>query len=94
MRERGEKEIAQIVAAQSVAAGKAVIEELGEKLFVLGERHQAVADVAGRKNAEIAPQAAGTAALVGDGDDGSEPRDFRPKLGGACGLGDVVLEAT
>src|ERR1022692_4664546 len=33
--ERGEKEIAKIVAAQTVAAGEAVIEELSEKLFVL-----------------------------------------------------------
>src|SRR5271157_3530532 len=94
MREGGEKEIAQIVAAQSVAARETEIEEFGEELFIFGERHQAVADVAGRKNAEVAPQAAGAAALVRDGDNGSEPRDLRPKLGGACGLGDVVLEAT
>src|SRR5208283_4019306 len=94
MRERGEKEITEVVAAQSVAAGKTVIEKLGEELFVLGQGHQAVADVTGRENAEIAAQAAGTATLVCNGDNGSEPRNLRPKLGGARGLGDVVLEAT
>ncbi len=94
MRERREKEIAEIVAAQPVAAGKAVIEKLGEELFVFGKRHQAVADIAGRKNAEIAPQPAGTAALVRDGDNGSEPRNLRPKPGGARGFCDVVLETT
>ncbi len=85
---------AEIVAAQSAAAGKAIVEKLGKKLFVLSERHQAVADIAGRKNAEIAPQPAGTAALVRDGDNGSEPRNLGPKLGGACGFCDVVLETT
>jgi hypothetical protein len=77
-----------------VAAGKTVIEKLGEELFVFGKRHQAVADIAGRKHAEITPQAAGAAALVRDGDNGSEPSDLRPKLGGTRGLSDVVLKAT
>jgi hypothetical protein len=82
------------MAAQSAAAGKAVIEKLGEELLILGEGHQAVADVAGRKNAEITPQAAGAAALVCDGDNGGEPGNLRPKLGRAARLGDVVFKAT
>ena len=92
MRESCKKEVAEIVSAQPVAAGKAVIEKLGEKLLVLGEGHQAVANVAGRKYAEITPQPAGASALVSDRDHGSEARDLRPKLGGALGFRDVVLE--
>jgi hypothetical protein len=62
-------------------------------LFVLGERHQAVADVAGGKHSEIASQAAGTASLISDGDDGGKPGDFRSKLSGAGGLRNVVLQS-
>ena len=76
-----------------MAAGEAVIEELSEKLLVLGERHQAVADIAGRKHAEIPPQAAGTSALISHGYDSGEAGNLRLNWAGRAGSDDVVLQS-
>ena len=73
--ESGEEEIAEIVADESAAGVKAILEEAAEESFVLAESDHAIADVAGRKDAIFAAQAAGTAAVVGDGDDGGEIGD-------------------
>ena len=72
--ERGDEEVAEAVAFE-VALGEAVLEELREQVLVFGERDHAVADVAGRKHVEVFAQAAGGAAVVGDGDDGGELAD-------------------
>ena len=72
--ERGDEEVAEAVAFE-VALREAVLEELGEQVLVLGERDHAVADVAGGKHVEVFAQAAGGAAVVGDGDDGGELAD-------------------
>ena len=74
VRQRGEKQIAEIVADEAAAGVKAILEEAAEQSFVLRERDHAVANVAGRQDAVFAAQAAGTAAVVGDGDDGGEAR--------------------
>ena len=85
--ERGEKEIAEVVADESAAGVKAILKEAAEQGFVFGERDHAVANVAGRKNAIFAAQAAGAAAVIGDGDDGGEIGDR------ALGAGVFVVAA-
>jgi hypothetical protein len=61
--------------ALQVTVGEAVLEEAGEESFVLGESDEAVADVAGGKHVEVFAEAAGGAAVVGDGDNGGELAD-------------------
>ena len=73
--ESGEEEVAEIVADEAAAGVKAILEEAAEEGFVLAESDHAIADVAGRKDAIFAAQAAGAAAVVGDGDDGGEIGD-------------------
>src|SRR5271163_3965984 len=70
VRECREEEIAEIVADEAVASFETVLKEAAEQSFVFGESHHAIADIAGRKYAVFAAQAAGGAAVVGDGDDG------------------------
>ena len=62
------KQIAEAVALESPAGLEAVLEQPREQGFVFGERHHAIADVARRQHVELAAQAAGTAAIVGDRD--------------------------
>ena len=73
--ERGEKKIAETVAGKPAPGGKAILKKFAEQVFVLRKRDHAIADIAGRENAVFAAQAAGTAAVVGDGDDGGEIGD-------------------
>ena len=75
VRERGEKEIAEIVAGEAAAGVKAILKQAAEQGFVFRKGDHAVADVAGRKNTVLAAQTAGAAAVVGDGDDGGEVGD-------------------
>src|SRR5205807_5440815 len=51
---------------QSPALGKAILKQLRERGFVFGKRHQAIANVAGRKHVKFAAQAARTSSVVGD----------------------------
>ena len=48
---------------------EAVLEELGHQRLGLGERGEALADVAGREHSILLAQPAARAAVVGDGDD-------------------------
>ena len=74
--ERGEEEVAETVAGEAAAAtGKAILKEFAEQVLVFRESHHAVADVARRQHGIFAAQAAGAAAVVGDGDDGDEIGD-------------------
>ena len=50
-------------------AAKAVLKQPREQRRILAQGHHAVADIAGRQHIELAPQAAGTAAIVGHRDD-------------------------
>jgi len=53
------KQVSKAVAFQPAAALKAILEQAGKQGLVLRQRHQAVADVAGRQDVEIAPQPPG-----------------------------------
>ena len=85
--ERGEKKISKIVADQSAAGMKTVLEKTAEQRFVLGKRDHAVANIARWQNAIFTAQAAGAASVVGHCDDGSEIRN------GALGIGIFVVAA-
>jgi len=69
---RRQVEVAKGVPIQPGAAGKTVLEELGDDGLGLRERRQVVAEVAGREQAQTRAQPAGAAAVIGDGDDGGE----------------------
>jgi len=73
--ERGEKEITEVVAAEPASSLETILKEAAEEGFVFGESDHAVPDVARRKNAIFAAKTPGTAAVVGDGDDGSKIGD-------------------
>ena len=98
--EGGEKEIAEAVAFE-IAMGKAVLEEPGEQGFVLRERDEAVADVAGGKHLEVFAEAAGGASVVRYGDDRGKLANESRKIlegrvgerGGAGGCGDKGFES-
>jgi len=99
--EGGDEEVAEGVALE-LALVEAELEETGEKGFILGEGDHAVADVAWGKHLEVFAEAAGGAAVVGDGDDGREVGDEAGKVeaGAVTGAtpagirrGDVALEA-
>ena len=79
-----DEQVADHVAAHLALAGEAVLHDPlpGAAPVVVaaegGERHP---EVAGRQHAELAPQPAGRAAVVGDGDDGRRVRDDVPQRG-------------
>ena len=93
--ERGEEEVAEVVAAETASGLESILKEAAEESFVLGERDQAIANVAGRKNAIFAAQAARAAAVVGDGDNRGEigDRACEGRLFVAA-PDDVILQAT
>ena len=70
--ERGQEQIAHAVAAETAAHVKAKLKGAGDGRIFVRKSGDAAADIAGRENAVIAAEAAGAAAIVGDGDDGSE----------------------
>jgi hypothetical protein len=92
--ERGEKEIAEVVADQAASSLEAILEEAAQQGFILRKRDHAVADVAGREDAVLAAKAAGASAVIGDGDDGGQVGD-RPLSTGMLivATDDVLLEA-
>ena len=69
LRQRGQEQVAEGVAGD-LALREPVLEDGGQQGLVLGQGHQAVADVARRRQVEVAAQAAGGAAVVGQRDDG------------------------
>ncbi len=90
-RQCSEEEIAEAVAFE-IAGVEAVLKELCEKGFVLGEGNHAVADVTGGEDVHVLAQAAGGATVIGDGDDRGEIADAEE--GGLPGFGAAaVLEA-
>ena len=93
MCESGEEEVAEIVADETAASVEAILEEAAEKCFILAESDHAVADVAGRQDAIFATQAAGAAAVVGDGDDGGEAGDWMFGSDFVAATGDEIFEA-
>ncbi len=73
--ERGHKQVAEVVPLKRVAGAEAVGEELRQQVFFFAERDHAVAQVAGGQHVEVLAQAAGGAAIVGDGDHRGEIGD-------------------
>jgi hypothetical protein len=76
-----------------------MLEKAREEVFVFRERDHAVADVARREHVQVFAEAAGGAAVVGDGDDGGELADEASRVtadgrGERSGDGDVALEST
>ncbi len=71
-RHGGEEEVAEAVAFEAASGFEAVLKQARDQAFVFGERHHAVANIAGWEHVELAAQAAGTAAVVGDGHHRSE----------------------
>src|SRR5581483_9464500 len=69
---RRQKKIAERMSAQPLALGEAEAKEIGDERFVVGQRDQAVANVAGRKDAEFLLQPPRRAAVIADGYDGRE----------------------
>ena len=63
------EEVSEALTGQG-AFRKAVIEQLLHGWLRVGQRHNAVADIAGRQHPEILPEHSGAAAVVGDGHDG------------------------
>lgn len=75
MCESSKKEVTEVVTAEPSTGVEAILKKASKKSFVLGERHHAVADVAGREHAILAAQAAGAATIIGDGNDGDQVGD-------------------
>ena len=69
--ERGDEQVAEAVPLEA-AVGEAVLEQAAHERLVVGERDEAVADVAGGRHPQVAPQAAGAAAVVGHRDHGGD----------------------
>ena len=70
--EGGQEEVAEGVPGEAAAVREAVLEEAGEQVFVVGQRGDAVADVARRQHPEFPAQHARGAAVVGHGDDAEQ----------------------
>ena len=75
VRQRRQEEVAEIVANEAAPGMEAILKEMAEQVFILGKRDHTVANVSRRKNAILAAQAAGAAAIIRNGDDGSEVGD-------------------
>jgi len=94
MGERGEEKITEVVAHEATPGVEAILKKAAKESFIFRKSDHTVADVAGRKDAVFAAQAAGAAAVIGDGDDGGEIGDGA--LGSRVLIGaadDVFLES-
>lgn len=93
--ERRQEQVAEAVAGESATNREAILEEAPKQCLIFREANEAVANVARGKNGILAAQAAGTSAIIGDGDYGDEVGDGEfigpGKLFRAAG--DVMLEA-
>jgi hypothetical protein len=56
------------VPREAAASGKAILKKFSEEVLVFRKGYHAVAYVSGRENAVFTAQAAGAAAVIGDGD--------------------------
>ena len=65
--EGGEEEVAEAVSAKAAAFLEAILKQARHETGVFGKGNHAVADVAWREDVEVAAEAPGAAAVVGDG---------------------------
>src|SRR5579859_216321 len=75
MGERRQEQIAEIVADQDASSVKSILKKTAKKGLVFRECHHAIANVARGKDTVLAAKAAGTAPVIGDGNDGRKFRD-------------------
>jgi hypothetical protein len=94
MGERGQEEIAEIVADEAASSVKAILKKAAKKSFIFRECHHAIANVARRKDTVLAAKAAGATSVIGDGNDGSKFRNWPVRIGVLVAPSDdVFLEA-
>ena len=74
---RGDEQVAEAVSLEPAVLGEPVLEEAAHHRLVVGQRHQAVAQVAGREHAHVAAEPARAAAVVRHGHDGGEIAGLR-----------------
>ena len=91
MSERGEEKITEIMTDEAAAGVETILEEATEKRFVFGKSDHAIANVAGREDAIFTSQAAGAAAVIGDGNDGGKVGDGTVEGGTIVATADDVL---
>ena len=70
VRESGEKEIAEIVADEPAAGVKTILKQASKQRLIFREGYHAIANVARRKDAIFAAKTPGTAAVIGDRNNG------------------------
>ena len=80
--ESGQKQIAKAVAFKIARTGETILKQLGEKVFVFRDGHQAVANIAGRKHVQFTAQTSAGTAIITHGHDGGQIRNVR--AGGAA----------
>jgi hypothetical protein len=72
LRERGEDHVPDRVTAEAAVSGETMLEHVGERVLASSERHEAVADVAGARQAVAAAEPAGASAVVAGGHDAAD----------------------
>src|ERR1039457_3571601 len=71
---------------------KTVLKQAPQQRLILRERHHAVANISGRQNTVLAPQASRASAIIGDRDNGGEVAD-RMTVRLLAASRDVVLQS-
>ncbi len=64
---RGDEQIAERMAVDSVALGEPVLKQLRQQRFIFRQRRQTVAQIPRRRNSQRPPQPSGGAAVIGHG---------------------------
>src|SRR5579864_4743876 len=77
-RERGQKQVAEVMSFKVAGAGEAILKKLGEKVFVFRERNEAIANVARRQHSQLTAQTPARSAVITYGDERGEIRDEGP----------------
>src|ERR1039457_4528393 len=71
---------------------KTVLKQAPQQRLILRERHHAVANISGRQNTVLAPQASRASAIIGDRDNGGEVAD-RMTVRFLAASRDVILQS-
>ena len=64
--ERGNEKISEVVPLEAFAGAEAMGKEPGQQVAFLGQRHHAIAQVAGREHVEVFSEPAGGTPIIGD----------------------------
>ena len=94
MGERGQEEVAEIVADQAASSVKSILKKTAKKGLIFRECHHAIADVARGKDTVLAAKTSRAAAVIRNGNDGREFRDWPIRIGVLVAASDdIFLEA-